>query len=61
MSEDIDEVALNTLLAEGVDFPTAYAASVRDNEPREPKQLSGWFVAGAVLGVIVFVLILLAS
>ena len=25
---DLDEVALNTLLAEGVDAPTAYAASM---------------------------------
>jgi hypothetical protein len=29
-SDDIDEVALNVLLAEGVDFPTAWEASRRD-------------------------------
>lgn len=29
-SDDIDEVALNVLLAEGVDLPTAWEASRRD-------------------------------
>jgi hypothetical protein len=30
-SDDIDEVALNVLLAEGVDLPTALEASRRDS------------------------------
>ena len=29
---DVDEVALNVLLAEGVDFPTALEASRRDSD-----------------------------
>ena len=35
MADDIDEVALNVLLAEGVDPATALAGSLRDNEPRK--------------------------
>jgi hypothetical protein len=35
MADDLDEVALNTLLAEGIDAPTAFVASQRD-KPRNP-------------------------
>jgi hypothetical protein len=31
--ESFDEVAFNTLLADGLDVPTAYAASIRDPQP----------------------------
>jgi hypothetical protein len=31
--DNLDEVALNCLLADGIDAPTAYAASIRDEQP----------------------------
>jgi hypothetical protein len=39
--DDIDEVALNVLLAEGLDLPTALAASRRDSPPPVPNQGEG--------------------
>lgn len=59
--DNIDEVALNTLLLQGVDFPTALAASVRDEPkpPSEPPKRSiftlGWWMLG---GLFILVLIL---
>ena len=56
---DQDEVALNTLLADGVDAPTASAASVRD-EPQAPgNQRTNWLVVGVLIsGMVVFLLLM---
>jgi hypothetical protein len=42
-SEDIDEVALNVLLAEGLDVPTAGEASRRDSG----EERGGWGCLGS--------------
>jgi hypothetical protein len=47
-NEEIDETALNVLLAEGLDVPTAVAASKID-EPGEPS------AAGILIALLVFV------
>jgi hypothetical protein len=39
--DDIDEVALNVLLAEGLDLPTALAASRRDSPSPVPNRGDG--------------------
>lgn len=54
---DIDEVALNVLLAEGVDLPTALAASARDDDPKPP--LPSWIVVvcwivGIGVGLVIY-------
>jgi hypothetical protein len=57
---DVDEVALNTLLADGVDAPTAYAASVRDEPQPAVNQSTNWFAVGVLVGgLVVFLLLLL--
>ena len=50
-SDDIDEVALNVLLAEGVDLPTAWEASWR--ESCEADSDAGQWVGVVVLLVVV--------
>jgi hypothetical protein len=55
--EEIDETALNCLLLDGVDAPTAYAASVPDSQPAKG---TNWFAVGMLIGgLIVFLLLLL--
>jgi len=49
--DDIDEVALNVLLAEGVDLPTAWEASRR--ESCEADSHAGQWVGVVVLLVVV--------
>jgi hypothetical protein len=49
---DIDEVALNTLLADGIDAPTAYAASVESTPARLNR---AWFDAGLLAGLALYV------
>jgi hypothetical protein len=56
-SENLDEVALNVLLADGIDAPTAYAASVQESQPARTESaksnsLYKWLLAimAAVLG-----------
>lgn len=44
--EQVDEVVLNVLLAEGLDVPTALAASIKDDASRSTSQ---W---PAVIGLI---------
>lgn len=44
----MDEDALNVLLAEGMDYPTAYAAAQRD-QPKPPAKVSRWAVLVVVL------------
>ena len=46
--DQIDEVVLNTLLAEGVDLPTAWEAS-RHGPPESPSGSSGALVFYAVV------------
>jgi hypothetical protein len=46
---DVDEVTLNVLLAEGIDAPTAYAASSRAEEP-QPAWITTFALAIALLG-----------
>ena len=57
----LDEVALNTLLAEGLDVPTAYMASVRDvddddvdddDDSLPARRNAGWTL-GLCVGLIV--------
>lgn len=56
----IDEVPLNTLLANGVDAPTAYAASLRDEPQPAVNHRTNWFVVGILAGgLVVFLLLLL--
>jgi hypothetical protein len=60
MDGDIDEAALNTLLADGVDAPTAFAASVSD-EPQDavrPSNNHSWLI-GVIVGALLVVLWLL--
>jgi hypothetical protein len=47
--DQFDEVALNCLLADGVDAPTAYVASVRDRERVWFRDK--WFQRGMMLGL----------
>ncbi len=58
-NNDIDEVALNVLLAEGIDLPTALVASVRDEPkppPSEPPKRSvfalGWYMLATIFVVV---------
>jgi hypothetical protein len=46
---DVDEIALNVLLADGVDAPTSYAASTRDEE-RQPAWITTFAIACALIG-----------
>jgi len=61
MPDNIDEDALNVLLLQGLDLPTALAASIRDEPkpPSEPPKRSSfdccWWLLG---GLFVIVLIL---
>lgn len=55
----IDEVALNTLLADGVDAPTTYTASIRDKQPAARKAKDHWFTAGMIIGGLLCLLWLL--
>jgi hypothetical protein len=55
--EDFDEVALNVLLAEGLDIPTAWEASRRDRGS-ESRALN---CTGAMILLVFSVLALLAS
>jgi hypothetical protein len=51
--DEIDEVALNTMLADGVDLPTAVVGSVKDPQPaRDWPQVAGAIAGAIVLGVI---------
>jgi len=60
MPNDIDEIALNVLLAEGVDVPTAIAAAADDRNPPRPEsnapRIAGLIVA-VIVGVVVFCLL----
>lgn len=65
--DDIDEVALNVLLAEGVDFPTAYQASRMDVAPNNeahpaalPRKSSGRafrYVAFVLVAIVIIVVL----
>jgi len=55
--EQIDEVALGALLAEGIDVPTAIAGSIVDPPQPRPKQSGSTamviaIVAGLLLGLL---------
>lgn len=51
-SQDMDEDALNVLIAEGLDVPTAYAASVEDAEPaRHDDAPNDTARLGAIIGL----------
>jgi hypothetical protein len=45
---NVDEDALNVLLAEGIDAPTAYAAASRDEQP-QPAWITTFALACALL------------
>jgi hypothetical protein len=50
----LDDVVLNTLIAEGVDVPTAYAASVEESAPQPAsRKLSKAGIVAAVATVAV--------
>jgi hypothetical protein len=53
---NIDEVALNVLLAEGIDAPTAYAAAQEDR-PQEPRRPPANVAAqiGGLIGGLAFI------
>jgi hypothetical protein len=56
---DLDEVALNTLLAEDIDVPTAIVGSVQDcGSELLPRPLgTGWaWTCGLICGAVLFVL-----
>jgi hypothetical protein len=59
---DLDEVALNTLLAEGIDVPTAVAGSAHDRlsqaRPIRAERHWAWYV-GLLVGVALFLFWLL--
>jgi hypothetical protein len=56
---DLDEVALNTLLAEGIDVPTAVAGSLKDREPElEESHSAHAHALGLVTAIVVVVLLL---
>lgn len=51
--DDVDEVVLNTLLAEGIELPTSLAAATRENRvPRPARPLAAWVQATLVLAVV---------
>ncbi len=57
--DHIDEDALNLFLLQGLDLPTALAASIRDNPkppPSEPPKRSvfalGWYMLAAIFVVV---------
>jgi hypothetical protein len=52
---DEDEVALNVLLAEGIDVPTAYAGSISDDSPKP----SGSNLIPQVVGILCALLVAL--
>ena len=54
--DDIDEVALNVLLAEGVDLPTALEASRRNVGNDDSTAGYGCLVVAAIVAVILFAL-----
>jgi len=57
---DLDEVVLNTLLAEGIDVPTAVAGSLKDREPGlEESNSARAYALGLVAAIVVMVLLLL--
>jgi hypothetical protein len=56
--DDIDEVALNVLLAEGVDLPTAWEASRR--ESNEASSRAGIWIVVVVLGVVGLILLVIS-
>ena len=58
-NDDIDEVALNVLVADGLDFPTAWEASQRD-DGSQPAAL-GCIGAAILLVVAVLVIVILLS
>lgn len=55
-SDDTDEVALNVLLAEGVDLSTALEASRRDTGDGHTAATPGCLVAAAVIAALVIAL-----
>jgi len=60
--DEIDEVALNVLLAEGLDAPTAWEASRRDSSAESPesaaKGCTGAVVLLAVAALVIVILLL---
>jgi hypothetical protein len=59
-NDDLDEVALNVLLAEGLDVPTAVEASRRDGDAGAG--VSGWvgmviLLAAAFVAIVVYFVI----
>ena len=62
MTDDLDEAALNALLAQGIDLPTAAAGSAADRPPElrpgiRPSVLLVWM---SVLGLIGWAILRLA-
>jgi hypothetical protein len=56
---DLDEVALNTLLAEGIDVPTSFAGSIQDREiESEIRDSNMAHTLGVVVSLIVLLLLL---
>lgn len=53
---DLDEVALNTLLAEGIDLPTSVAGSIQGREPDPDVSNSN---AASTLGVVAAIIVVL--
>lgn len=50
MQDDLDEVALNVLLGEGLDVPTSLVGATRETQvPQLPKQIPSWVQAAIVL------------
>lgn len=60
-NDPVDEVVLHTLLADGVDVPTAYAASI-DIQPASRSAATNrrYFDAGLIAGLVLYVLYVLA-
>jgi hypothetical protein len=56
-NNQIDEIALNTLLADGVDAPTALAASYRPqpSEPQPARTTDRTFTILALGGLVAFI------
>ena len=57
MMDDIDEVALNTMMADGIDPATAYVASIREPEPQRATTSAVRIVQFSVLVGVVIVLL----
>jgi hypothetical protein len=57
MSDDIDEVALNALIASGIDPATAFVAAERTEPPR-PGQPNRWSSFGLLVGVLIGALLM---